>query len=393
MSKLDTRAELIKLSRMTFVSEENLAFLQDVPLPTLVRLRELTTERVFSDGRKLFQNLASASKLMPAALTAMIAEKTFGPMLCARVAGEMPWQRAVDLSQRMSIPFLAEVTMAIDPKRVADIIRNMPVNHLKAVAKELVKRGEYLVLGGFVNFMLESQMRAIIGEITEKDLLHIGFFMDGKHQISEIIRMLPESRLRALVGEMQNHAELWPEALALMVHMEDELKRQMGDIAVEQNPAMLDALTATVFELDLWKDALPLFACMSPATQFKLINVAAMSRPEVLEAVVVNTDIYSLWGTLLPLVEYMSAHQRQLIGDIVATRGESFVRTVVDAASEEQLWAPLLDVIRYMSESARETTLPMMHRYLQASPELAARVRALAAERDLEELLDRVMSA
>lgn len=387
MSKLDTRAELIKLSRMTFVSEESLAFLQDVPLPTLVRLRELTTERVFSDGRKLFQNLASASKLMPAGLTAMIAEKTFGPMLCARVAGEMPWQRAVDLSQRMSIPFLAEVTMAIDPKRVADIIRNMPVNHLKAVAKELVKRGEYLVLGGFVNFMLESQMRAIIGEITEKDLLHIGFFMDGKHQISEIIRMLPESRLRALVGEMQNHAELWPEALALMVHMEDELKRQMGDIAVEQNPEMLDDLTDTVFALDLWKDALPLFACMSPGTQFRLINVAAMSRRDVLEAVAVNTDIYGLWGTLLPLVEYMSVSQRELLGDIVAAKGEFFLETVIRAAAEHAMWAPLLDVIRYMSPSAKEAGKPVLARALAATPELRQKVAALAAERDVADIL------
>lgn len=387
MSKLDTRAELIKLSRMTQVTEADLAFLEDVPLPALIKVRELASDRVFSDGRKLFQNLASASKLMPNGLTAMIAEKAFGPMLCARVAGEMPWQRAVDLSQKMSIPFLAEVTMAIDPKRVREIIRNMPVNHLKAVAKELVRRGEYLVLGGFVNFMLEAQMRAIIGEISEKDLLHIGFFMDGKHQISEIIRMLPENRLRVLVSEMQNHKELWPEALALMVHMEDELKRQMGDIAVEQNPEMLDDLTDTVFSLDLWKDALPLFACMSPGTQYRLINVAAMSRRDVLEAVAVNTDIYGLWGTLLPLVEYMSVAQRELLGDIVAEKGEFFLETVIRAAGEHDMWAPLLDVIRYMSPTAKEAGKPVLARALAASPDLLQKVSALAAERDLADIL------
>ena len=93
MSKLDTRAELIKLSRLAQVTEADLAFLEDVPLASLVKVRELTTERMFSDGRKLFQNLASASKLMPNSLTAMIAEKAFGPLLCARVAGEMPYQR------------------------------------------------------------------------------------------------------------------------------------------------------------------------------------------------------------------------------------------------------------------------------------------------------------
>lgn len=387
MSKLDTRAELIKLSRMMMVEESELTFLEDVPLETLVNLRQLVTERVFSDGRKLFQNLASASKLMPNALTAMIAEKALGPLLCARVAGEMPIPRAVDLAQRMSPSFLAEVTKAIDPKRVADIIRNLPVNHLKAVALELIKRGEYLVLGGFVNFMLDTQMKALIGEISEKDLLHIGFFMDGKHQISEIIRLLPESRLRKLVGEMQNHTELWPEALALMVHMEDDLKRQMGDIAVEQNPGMLDDLTDTVYRLDLWKDALPLFACMSPGTQYRLINVAAMSRPDVLEAVAVNTDIYGLWNTFLPLMEFMTPHQRQTLGTVVTTRGENFLETVFEAAKAGGMWLPLLDVVRCMTPEARQSGLTVLRRHMERDPAVDALVRQLAAENGMAEML------
>jgi len=388
MSKLDTRAELIKLSRLMTVDEAQLEFLQDVPLDTLMRVRTLATERVFSDGRKLFQNLASASKLMPAALTAMIAERSLGPLLCARVAGEMPVQRAVDLAQRMSPPFLAEVTKAIDPKRVADIIRSLPVSHLKSVALELIRGGEYLVLGGFVNFMQEAQMRALLNDISEKDLLHIGFFMDGKHQISEIIRMLPEARLRKLVAEMQNHSELWPEALALMVHMEDDLKRQMGDIAVDQNPDMLDDLTDTVFRLDLWKDALPLFACMSPGTQYRLINVQAMSRAEVLEAVVVNTDVHGLWGTLLPLVEYMSPQQRETVGGLVLGKGDNFLKTVVNAAETHDMWAPLLDVIRFLSPETRQAGLPSVKQALQEqSPARAQHVRALAAERGLEDLL------
>lgn len=387
MSKLDTRAELIKLSRLAQVTEADLAFLEDVPLASLVKVRELTTERMFSDGRKLFQNLASASKLMPNSLTAMIAEKAFGPLLCARVAGEMPYQRAVDLSVKMSIPFLAEVTIQIDPKRVRDIIRHMPVNHLKAVAKELTRRGEYLVLGGFVNFMQEDQMRAIIGEITEKDLLHIGFFMDGKHQISEIIRMLPEDRLRTLVLEMQNQRELWPEALALIVHMEDDLKRQIGDISVEQNPEMLDDLTDTIFALDLWKDALPLFACMSPGTQFRLINVEAMSRQDVLEAVVVNTDIYGLWTTLLPLVEYMSTPQRELLGTIVTARGEHFLGTVIDQAHSGGMWQPLVDVFHCMTPEAREVGVPVLRGRMMRSPELDAKVRVLAIQLGVEALL------
>ncbi len=151
---------------------------------------------------------------------------------------------------------------------------------------------------------------------------------------------------------------------------------------------MLDDLTDTVFRLDLWKDALPLFACMSPGTQYRLINVQAMSRAEVLEAVVVNTDVHGLWGTLLPLVEYMSPQQRETVGGLVLGKGDNFLKTVVNAAETHDMWAPLLDVIRLLSPETRQAGLPSVKQALQEqSPARAQHVRALAAERGLEDLL------
>lgn len=386
MSKLDTSAELIKLSRLLRRPEADVSFLAELPLPALIELRQHTSNLFFNDGKKLFQNLASASKLLPAGITAVIAEKAFGPMLCARIAGEMPWQRAVDLSQKMSIPFLADVCTEIDPRRVADILQNMPQDRILAVALELLKRKDYLVMGQFVNLMLEKQLAAIVPHVPEEALLHTGFYVEGKHQLSNIMRLLPESRLRKLVVIMQQNQQLWPEALAMMVHLEDDLKRLMGDLAVEQDEAMLDDLAQTVQRLDLWKDALPLLACMSTSLQLKLVNRAAMQDTVLLRSVVDNADRFGLWSKLLPLVEFMTTGQRQTIAQTIAERGVDLQTRIIRAAASHHIWPPVFDMAVWLPEAAKEQILQVFRELATHRADLVPEWKKLAEDRGLTAL-------
>ncbi len=391
MSKLDTSAELVKLSQLLGVPSTELNYLENLPLPTLIKVRALTTDKLFNDGRKLFQKLASASKLLPAGVTATIGEKIFGAMLCARIASEMPYQRAVELADKMTIPFLAKVTLELDPRRVKDIIQNMPIAKLRAVATELLAQKHYIIMGGFVGYMLPAQLKIVLQDVsTEEALLHIGFFIENKHQLSDIIRLLPTERLHKLIGYLQTHEELWPEALALMIHLEDDLKRELGDIAAEQaelGSAVLDDLVCTVQRLDLWQDALPLFACMSPATQFKLINTPLLSQVTPLTSVLVNTDLFSLWATLLPLIEYMSLAQRQQLTNLVIKQSDDFQQRMIAAVAHHQLWRPAFDVLMLMPEAAQQLFAEQFKQLLTTKPELVEIWKPLVAERQLENLL------
>lgn len=387
MSKLDTSAELVKLGQLLGVHGTELSFLENLPLATLVKVRALTTDKLFNDGRKLFQKLASASKLLPTGITATIGEKAFGAMLCARIASEMPYQRAVELADKMSIPFLAKVTLELDPRRVKDIIQNMPIAKLRAVTTELLTQKHYIVMGGFVGYMLPAQLKIILQDVsTEEALLHIGFFIENKHQLSDIIRLLPKERMHKLIGYLQTHDELWPEALALMIHLEDDLKRELGDIAAELGNTMLDDLVCTVQRLDLWQDALPLFACMSPATQFKLINTPLLSEVMPLKNVLVNTDRFSLWATLLPLIEYMSITQRQLLTNLVIEQNADFKLRMIAAIVHHQLWRPAFDVLVLMPDAAQKQFAEQFKQLLTTKPELSAAWQPLAIERQLGHL-------
>jgi hypothetical protein len=386
MSKLDTSAELVKLGQLLGVPSTELSFLESLPLTTLIKVRALTTDKLFNDGRKLFQKLASASKLMPAGITATIGEKIFGAMLCARIASEMPYKRAVELADKMTIPFLAQVTLELDPRRVKDIIQNMPLAKLRAMTTELLAQKHYIVMGGFVGYMQPAQLKIILQDVSsEEALLHIGFFIEDKHQLSDIIRLLPKERLHKLIGYLQTHEQLWPEALALMIHLEDDLKRELGDIAAEL--AVLDDLVNTVQRLELWQDALPLFAYMSPATQFKLINSPLLSEVIPLTSMLVNTDRFSLWATLLPLIEYMSITQRQQLTNLVIEQSADFKQRMIAAVAHHQLWRPIFDLLELMPEAVQQEFAGQLKPLLTAKPKLSTTWQPLAIERELGHLL------
>ena len=384
MSKLDSSAELVKLGQLLHVPSAELQFLEGMSLPTLIKVRELSTDKLFNDGSKLFQKLASASKLMPIGVTASIGEKIFDAMLCARIASQMPYQRAIDLAKKMTTPFLAKVTLELDPRRVKDIIQHMPLENLQAVANELLKHRHYMVMGRLVNFMTASNLKVILNGInSEEALLHIGFFIEGKHQLSDIIRLLPKERLQKLISYLQLHAELWPEALALMVHLEDDLKREMGDISADLGEPVLNGLVKAVYERQLWQDALPLFATMSPSTQLQLISTATLNDRGVLKSAITSTDKFALWATLLPLVEFMSHAQQHLLAELVMEEREDLQFRLIDAAYQHHLWQPLFDIMHALTEDKQHNIRVRFKQLALKDPQLVEKWQPLAKERGL----------
>ena len=388
MSKLDSSAELVKLGQLLHTPSSELQFLEGMSLETLIKVRELSTDKLFNDGSKLFHKLAAASKLLPLGVTASLGEKIFGPMLCARIASQMPYPRAIDLAKKMSTPFLAKVTLELDPRRVKDIIQNMPLENLQAVATELLKHKHYMVMGRLVNFMTASNLKVILNGInSEEALLHIGFFIEGKHQLSDIIRLLPKERLKTLIGYLQLHTELWPEALALMVHLEDDLKREMGDISAELGETVLNSLVSSVYERQLWQDALPLFANMSPSAQLQLINTATLNDPAVLKSALESTDKFGLWATLLPLVEYMSDSQQKVLAELLMAERDDLQVRFLEAAYQHHLWQPLFDIVRILSDEQQHKISVRFKQLAAKEPQLVEKWQPIALERGLAHLV------
>ncbi|HWU69440.1 MAG TPA: hypothetical protein VN046_11205, partial [Stenotrophobium sp.] len=351
MSRLAVRAEIIKLERLYGAGENSLSFLQALPAEEIRRLREAAQEKLFGDDTTLFQRLAAASVLLPLALIAMMAEKIFGPTLGARVAGEMNWKRAVDLSGRLPIGFLADISLQLDPRRAREIIRNLPPARIRDVAVELLRRHEFVTMGRFVDYLTEDAIRKALDAFTRPaDLLHAGFFIENKSQLGKLIRMLSDERLRAVIIAAQNPQEnLWAEAVALMEHVDDALKRKLGDLAADQDQGALSGLCRTAYEQDLWDSVLPVVACMSEASHHKLLGIPELTDRRIMHAILRSADDNGLWASFLPLIRLMPAQQLTMTAEVAAQLPARALENILRAAHDANLWDSVLHLARDMA--------------------------------------------
>ena len=92
-------------------------------------------------------------------LTALIAQKAFGPLLCARIAGVLATEHAIALADRMPAQFLSDLAVELDPRRCSAIISGMPAEQVAEVAEILGQRAEYVAMGRFVGHMTDEAIK------------------------------------------------------------------------------------------------------------------------------------------------------------------------------------------------------------------------------------------
>lgn len=324
MSSLTRQAEIIKLARVLGSKPEQLQSLDKLDVPALRALRERITASLFDADRHLFQRVAAATKLVPVAVAALIAEKALGPLLCARVAGSLPTDRAIDIARRQKTDFLAEVCLQIDPRQVRDLIAGMPVPQTVEVAVELARRREYITMGRFVDSLPEASMRAILKALTDDEaLLRIGFFVEDPSQLSAVIDMLPPQRLHHMIElAVQRGAELWPEALALINAIAAPQRRMMAAQAARLADAGIDRMIELTHTHQLWPALLPVVAEMGDSDLHHLSQAQALQNDEVLSAMIVATDAGELWPLLLPLLTQADARLLQRLAAVAGKQDD-----------------------------------------------------------------------
>jgi hypothetical protein len=337
MPSLAHHAEVQKLALLLGSRAEELAFLDKLDVRAIRTLRERTTAALFDADAHLFGRIATATRLVPAALSAVIAEKALGALLCARVAGQLPADRAVDIAKRLHTGFLADVCIELDPRHVRELIERMPVARIVDVARELARRQAHIVMGRFVDCLPEAAMRAVLDALRDDEaLLRIGLFVEEPAQLDAVIKLLSENRLRGMISIAVDHgAELWGEALALVNAIGVQPRRRMAAMAASLDDMAIERMLALTQAQDLWPQLLPLIAEMKDADRARLARTRGLHDDAVLAALIRATDAASLWPQLLPLVAQMDATLQQRaaavaeqLGDAVLTRLNQALRNL-----------------------------------------------------------------
>src|SRR5436305_8288287 len=119
---LAVKAEILKLARVLGYDAAELGYLNEASAEDIRQLREQVTDMLFTAHGHTLGRMAAASRLLPIGVLALIAERAFGPMLAARMAGMIEPSRAVEIAAKLPPGFLADVAVELDPRRASDVI-------------------------------------------------------------------------------------------------------------------------------------------------------------------------------------------------------------------------------------------------------------------------------
>ena len=232
MSRLASEAELVKLGRALAVEPEALAFLDGVAATELRSLRAAVHALAFDQDRTLFERLASLVEPLPTRLTAMLAQRG-GPLLTARVAGEMAPHRGAAVAARLPVAFRADVGAELDPRRTAELIRSLPVVRIVEVALVLVERGDHVTLSRFVDLLPDVTVGACMEAIEDEGaLLRIAYFMSSKDRLGRLFGLTSHARRERLVECVADDPDgLWRPFASLLVHGGEPLRREFAELA------------------------------------------------------------------------------------------------------------------------------------------------------------------
>lgn len=284
MPALRQRAERQRLARLLEVPLERLDFLRTLSTSELAGLHRACRNVLRDAQQPLFRRLARSSRLLPAALSAWIAEHALGALLAARVAGELSVPATLALCQHLSPAFMAEVTLHMNIESLDDLARALPAQDLIAVTHELLARGEFLTLGELVDRMPAGLIEAVAPDITATEgLLHTSFFITETARLMTLLGQLSPAAIGRLVRAAADPAQgLMPQGLFLLERVTPTWQRRLVDTALAEGDEVLIHCVREVQRLDLWASAVPLVALMDRAARCKLLALPVWNDTDLL---------------------------------------------------------------------------------------------------------------
>lgn len=295
MSALQHRAELERLARVLGTGRDRLAYLEALDPATLKQLRERSTAMLYDADRDSLQRIASAARLLPSAIIALIAEKSLGPLLCARIAGLMAVDTAVDVAKRLPTPFLADVCVELDPRRAKAVIDGIPVARVVEVSLELARRREYMTMGRFVDILGIDALAAVIARLPDNAaLLKISFYAEDRARLNRVIEKLPAARFGGIIdAALENDGVLWPEALALIGELEPRWRRRFGEIVLTRDAAGIARIIAVSDAQSLWPALMPLADAVEDEHAVACLHAALREqKPALLKRMLAAADTH-----------------------------------------------------------------------------------------------------
>jgi len=297
---LATKAELVKLARALDTTPERVAFATTLDHGEVRRLREQVVGVLYDEHRAAFQRVATITRFLPTPLNVRIALRAFSPLLAARIAGEMPAERAAELANRMPVDYLAEACVHLDPRRAAPLLTRIEPNRVLAVVAELVNRGDFITLGRLLDAASEKIVGDVAATVPDDALLRIGFYAESDSRLTRAVLVLPPERLRSVVHRaMTGPEDLRSAGLSLIGRLTDDaLRGRLANHAAELGFDAHTAMLHTALSDGAVPELLTAVAAMDEPSRKRVLTLPALTESGMLLRLHAAAPDHPLWSTL-----------------------------------------------------------------------------------------------
>ncbi|MGA8257468.1 MAG: hypothetical protein WB767_12920 [Nocardioides sp.] len=161
--------QVARIARLLDIPPSQVRGLDDLPVADLRALHDQISGALFAGGHRRFAGMAALAGSLPGPAVAKIAEKFLPAFLAARVAELLEPDKARDLVRRVSISYLADIAIALDPVRSRPVVQAIPAARVGEVASELFARGEHGVVAEFFTVVDDEAFEAVFAGASAAD--------------------------------------------------------------------------------------------------------------------------------------------------------------------------------------------------------------------------------
>jgi len=203
-----------RIARLLHLDPTEIQGLDGVPNEDLRILHDQISKSLFGDAQEQFARIAALAKVIPGPLAGVLAEKFVPPVIAARISELLDPSRARDLIGRVSVKYLAEIALALDPVRSKPVVQKLPPEPIGRVAKELFGRQEYATMAEFVGTVTVDALVAALDVATPHDLLAVVPLLEWNDNLDIVIGDLPHRQVTEIATSL-TAVELADLAMAL----------------------------------------------------------------------------------------------------------------------------------------------------------------------------------
>ena len=362
----DQAQQVRRVAHVLGAKPDQLSALQHVPADELRQLHDQLARWLFAVHEENFARVAAVSKVIPGSLAGKMAERFLDPALAARAAVMLEPSKAVDLVTKVSVRYLGDIAMSLDPVRGRPVIRAIPPAKVAEVARELFGRGELAAMAEFAGTVDKPALDAALAVATPSQLVRVAPLLAWNENIEEIIDELGDDRLDAILTAIADD-DLWVEASVLLRRLRVEtLERVVERLALlpevaEQIPTgLVGELAVDLFETGEYASMVMFVPVVPDAALERALDVAGGAN----------------LLRIAPLLEWTDR-----VHDIVDRLTDEHLDLVLHAMAEQDLWSDASVLLRRVRPSTLSRVVQRLDTHRTIADQIPADlIRELASD-------------